>query len=136
MLAFAPFSQRPKRFRGCGRIVRQMGIQAASAFTIWAFSCRDPKGFGPQQVWVSGVAIGIILIFFGVAQGMGANFLGASAAMSKAGLAVAKVLPDLSAGKQSELVAHYIHTLGVNAPWSMALLSLCAIGAIHAMASA
>jgi SSS family solute:Na+ symporter len=113
-----------------------MGIQAAPAFTIWAFSSRDPKGFAPQQVWVSGVAIGVILIFFGVAQGMGANFLGASAAANEAGLAVARVLPELGPGKQSELVIHYIHTLGANAPWLMALLAVCVLAVIHAVASA
>jgi Na+/proline symporter len=113
-----------------------MGIQAAPAFTIWAFSSRDPKGFGPQQVWVSGVIVGVILIFFGVAQGMGANFLGASPAVTEAGLMVARVLPDLSAGKESGLVAHTIHIISARSPWLMALLAICAFAAIHAMAAA
>lgn len=113
-----------------------MGIQAAPAFTMWAFSSRDPKGFAPQQVWVSAAAIGVILIFFAVAQGMGAHFLGASPAVTDAGLAIAKILPDLRAGKQTSVVAYYIKSIGDNAPWFMALLAVCALAAIQAMAAA
>jgi SSS family solute:Na+ symporter len=113
-----------------------MGIQAAPAFTMWAFSSRDPKGFAPQQVWVSAAAIGVILVFFAVAQGMGAHFLGASPAVTDAGLAVAKVLPDLGSGKQTNVVAYYIKSIGDHAPWFMALLAVCALAAIQAMASA
>lgn len=113
-----------------------MGIQAAPAFTIWAFSCRDTKGFGPQQVWISGVVIGLVLIFFGVAQGMGANFLGASPALDELGLTISHVLPDLSGGKESGLVAHLIHIISSRAPWLAALLAVCGFAAIHAMASA
>ena len=113
-----------------------MGIQAAPAFSIWAFSCRDPRGFGPQQVWVSGVVMGAALVFFGVLQGVGANFLGASPELNTAGLAVAQVLPELSSGKEYGLSAHYIHTLASKAPWLMALLAMCAIAAIHSMAAA
>lgn len=113
-----------------------MGIQAAPAFTMWAFSSRDPKGFAPQQVWVSAGVVGVILLFFAVAQGMGAHFLGASPAVTDAGLAVGKVLPDLGAGKQGSVVVHYIKSLGDRAPWFMALLAVCALAAIHAMASA
>lgn len=112
-----------------------MGIQASPAFSIWVFSSRDTKGFGPQQVWVSGLGVGVILVFFVVAQGMGANLLGGSAAVNAAGLSVAPVLPVLADGKQSSLVSWYIHSISLG-PWFKALLALCALAAIQAMTSA
>ena len=110
-----------------------MGMQASPAFSMLAFSCRDPKGFAPQQVWVSAGLVGAVLVFLSVAQGMGANFLGASASLSAAGLALGQVLPDLGGGKESGLVAQYLLLLAHEAPWLMALLAVCALAAIHAM---
>ncbi len=54
-----------------------MGIQASPAFSMWAFSSRDPAPFAPQQVWASSFVIGIILILFTAMQGLGSHFLGA-----------------------------------------------------------
>ncbi len=110
-----------------------MGIQASPAFSVLAFSCRDPKGFAPQQVWVSAGLVGAVLVFLSVAQGMGANFLGASETISDAGLALGKSLPDLSGGEESGLFAHYLLLIANEAPWLMALLAVCALAAIHAM---
>jgi solute:Na+ symporter, SSS family len=53
-----------------------MGIQSAPAFSMWAYSNKDPKPFAPQQVWASSAAIGLILFTFTAFQGMGAHFLG------------------------------------------------------------
>lgn len=53
-----------------------MGIQAAPAFTMWAFGNNNPKPFAPQQVWASSFAIGFILFTFTAFQGMGAHLLG------------------------------------------------------------
>ena len=112
-----------------------MGIQASPAFSMLAFSCRDPKGFGPQQVWVSAAGVGLLLVFFGLVQGLGANFLGASSALREAGLALGSVLPDLGQGKEAQLYARYLLTLAESAPWFMALLAVCALAAIHSMVS-
>jgi SSS family solute:Na+ symporter len=112
-----------------------MGIQATPAFSMLAYSCRDPKGFGPQQVWVSAAGVGLLLVFFALVQGLGADFLGASAALREAGLTLGAPLPDLSHGKEVQLYARYLLTLAQSAPWFMALLAVCALAAIHAMVS-
>ena len=54
-----------------------MGIHSAPAFSMWAFSNRNPSPFAPQQVWASSFGIGLILFFFTAMQGMGGHFLGA-----------------------------------------------------------
>jgi solute:Na+ symporter, SSS family len=53
-----------------------MGIQSSPAFSMWAFSNKDPGPFAPQQVWASSAGIGIILFVFTAMQGMGIHFLG------------------------------------------------------------
>ena len=110
-----------------------MGIQASPAFSMLAFSCRDPKGFAPQQVWVSAGAIGLVLVFFSLLQGLGANFLGASRVINDAGLALGHSLPVFGAGQETGLVAHYLLSVADSAPWFTALLAVCALAAIHAM---
>jgi SSS family solute:Na+ symporter len=38
-----------------------MGIHSSPAFSMWAFSNKDPEPFAPQQVWASSVGIGFAL---------------------------------------------------------------------------
>ena len=47
-----------------------MGIHSSPAFSMWAFSNKDPEPFAPQQVWASSVGIGFALFVFTAAQGM------------------------------------------------------------------
>ena len=47
-----------------------MGVQAAPAFSMWAFASRDPAPFALQQVWASSLVVGIILLLFAAMQGM------------------------------------------------------------------
>ena len=54
-----------------------MGIQAAPAFSMWAFGNSNPRPFAPQQVWASSLVIGGIMFFFTAFQGIGAHFIGA-----------------------------------------------------------
>jgi Na+/proline symporter len=110
-----------------------MGIQAAPAFTIWAFACRSAKGFGIQQVWASAAAIGIILVFFAALIGMGAHFLGATPAVSDAGMAVSSWLPAEAGRDPANLIAYYIAAIGRNDPWFTGLLAVCALAAVQAM---
>ncbi|SMF29271.1 solute:Na+ symporter, SSS family [Tistlia consotensis] len=110
-----------------------MGIQAAPAFTIWAFACRSAKGFAPQQVWASAAAVGLILVFFGTLAAMGAHFLGASAAVTEDGLALARWLPEAAGQDPANLVAHFIRAIGAGDPWFNGLLAVCALAAIQAM---
>lgn len=60
-----------------------MGIQAAPAFTMWAFGSTDPKPFAIQQVWASAFGIGLILFVFGTLIGIGAQFGGGSAQVNR-----------------------------------------------------
>lgn len=110
-----------------------MGIQAAPAFTMLAFASRDSKGFAPQQVWACGGIVGLVLLFFALAPGLGAHFLGASQAATDAGLAVARWLPVQDGGSKGGLIAYYIHALGNGAPWFMGLLAICALAAVQAI---
>ncbi len=112
-----------------------MGIQAAPAFTMLAFASRDTRGFAPQQVWASGVAIGVVLLFFALAPGLGAHFLGASPEAADAGLAVANLLPPQDGGGKGGLVAYYIRLLGDGSPWFMGLIAICALAAVQAIAA-
>ena len=47
-----------------------MGIHSSPAFSMWAFSNKDPEPFAPQQVWASSFGIGLALFIFTAAQGM------------------------------------------------------------------
>ena len=48
-----------------------MGIQASPAFTMWAFSNRNPRPFPWQQAIASTFFVGFALFFFTAIQGMG-----------------------------------------------------------------
>jgi len=113
-----------------------MGIHSAPAFTMWSFGNKDPSPFAPQQVWASSFGIGLILFFFTAAQGMGAHFLGATPEVTKAGMGLATVLPDLTANKQGSLVPHYINLVGEAAPWFVGLLAVCALAAMQSTGAA
>jgi solute:Na+ symporter, SSS family len=110
-----------------------MGIQAAPSFTMLAFASRDVRGFAPQQVWASGAIVGVILLFFALAPGLAAHFLGASQAAIDAGLASAKLLPVQDGFSKGGLIAYYISSLGDSAPWFMGLLAICALAAVQAV---
>ena len=113
-----------------------MGIQSAPAFSMWAFGNRSPKPFATQQVWASSFGIGLILFFFTAFQGMGAHFLGANGEVTKAGMALASALPDLTANKQGGLVPHYINTIADTVPWLVGLLAVCALAAMQSTGAA
>jgi hypothetical protein len=66
---------------------------------------------------------------------MGANFLGGSPAISQKGLALARILPDVTGSDTPTLVAAYIKSVGFAAPWFAALLAICALAAIQIMAA-
>ncbi|MBX6321360.1 MAG: sodium:solute symporter family protein [Rhodospirillaceae bacterium] len=111
------------------------GIQAAPAFTMWAFGSRSLKGFAPQQVWASAAVVGLVLVFFAAAVGMGAHFLGASAPVTQKGLAVAGWLAPLAPERPIDLVAGYVAAIADRAPWFGGLLAVCALAAVQALAA-
>ncbi|MFV1997660.1 MAG: sodium:solute symporter [Acidiferrobacterales bacterium] len=122
-----------------------MGIQSAPAFSMWAFSNRNPKPFAPQQVWASSFGIGFILMVFTAIQGLGAHFLGADTVFAAAhpdmvnnvmaaGLG-GKDLMD-SVGKQGMLVPQLIRLMADTAPWLVGLLSVSALAAMQSTGAA
>jgi solute:Na+ symporter, SSS family len=96
------------------------GVQASPAFTILGFSCRDVRGLAAQQVWTFGGVVGVILLFFAVAQGLGPHFFGA---------------PQSAAAGYSDLTAPYLQPLAQTDPWLMALLAACALAAVQVAAA-
>ncbi|MCZ6678441.1 MAG: hypothetical protein O7E52_14475 [Candidatus Poribacteria bacterium] len=52
-----------------------MGIQAAPAFSMWAFSNRDTRPFPWQQAVASSLIVGAVLIFFTAFQGLGGQIM-------------------------------------------------------------
>ncbi len=113
-----------------------MGIQAAPAFTMWAFGNASPKPFAPQQVWASALVIGGILFIFTAIQGMGANLLGANPLVNDAGLALSNVLPESIAAKPDSLVPHYFNQIAESLPWLVGLLAVCALAAMQSTGAA
>lgn len=94
-----------------------MGIQAAPAFSMWAFASRDPAPFAPQQVWASSLVIGIILLLFTAVQGM-------SEGPALGGLSDRE-------GSQVMLVPQLTDLMSDTAPWLVGLLAVCALAAMQ-----
>ncbi len=122
-----------------------MGIQAAPAFSMWAFSNLNPKPFAPQQVWASAFGVGLILMVFTAIQGMGGHFLGADLRFSEAHPELVNNVmqeglqgKDLmeSEGKQGMLVPQLIRIVGDSMPWLVGLLSVCALAAMQSTGAA
>ncbi len=113
-----------------------LGVLAAPAFSILAFSSATPRPFAAQQLWASAAALGAIVLVFSAIQGLAALVLGGNAAAADAGLAAARVLPDLSGGRQAALVPYYVNSVTEALPWLAALLAVCGIVAMQAASAA
>jgi SSS family solute:Na+ symporter len=96
-----------------------MGLQLAPHFSILAFAARSPNGFVSQQTWASAAIMGAILVIFSVAQGLGAHLDSGADPSTVGGGAVALV----------------IASVGVRAPWFLALLGVCALAAVQGLAA-
>jgi len=114
-----------------------MGIHSSPAFSMWAFSNKDPEPFAPQQVWASSFGIGFALFLFTAAQGMGAHLLGADPVVNAAGVNISNVLPEsIGTGGQGNLVPYLINTVADTAPWFVGLLAVCALAAMQSTGAA
>lgn len=126
-----------------------MGIQSSPAFSMWAFSNKNPAPFAPQQVWASAFGIGLILFFFTAMQGVGGHLLGANGGFAEARPdVVTNVLGPVlqqdygvndimeADGKQGLLVPLLIGTLGDSMPWLVGLLAVCALAAMQSTGAA
>lgn len=114
--------------------VALMGLTLNPIFSVVSFSSRSPKGFGVQATWASAGLMGGLLLLFAVPQGLGAILLGASPAVSEAGLAAG----DALAGRIEPgggIVGAYVATLGPVAPWFAAILAVAALAAVQSFAA-
>jgi Na+/proline symporter len=127
-----------------------MGIHSSPAFSMWAFSNKNPRPFAPQQVWASSFGIGLILFFFTAFHGVGAHFLGANAdflanSPELANDTLSRFIEvkegdpqDIMkmAGGQGNLVPILIRSMGEAAPWLVGLLAVCALAAMQSTGAA
>ena len=104
-----------------------MGIQAAPAFTMWAFANRDPRPFPWQQVVASSIVIGGIMFFFTAVQGLGGRILD---------LELVAGTEPLGIPQSDSLVPYLIDTLSSWAPWLVGLLAVCALAAMQSTGAA
>ena len=111
-----------------------MGIQSSPAFSMWAFSNRNPKPFPLQQVWASTLGIGIALFIFSAMQGMSGWVL----SLFRPEGAAETVLPlaNLVGGRQGNLVPYLIHLMRDTAPFLVGLLAICALAAMQSTGAA
>lgn len=109
-----------------------MGIQASPAFSMLAFSCRDTRGFAPQQVWATGAVVGAVFLFFAIAYGLAGHLLSAPADV----LASVGVAADTGGASYMDLGASFILSLAAERPWMSALLAMCVLSAIQVAAGA
>ncbi len=122
-----------------------LGIQSTPNFSMLLFSSRSTRPLAVQQVWISSLLMGIILVIFIVFLGMGAHFLGADAALLSArpdlvnneiGFALqANGIDDMmeARGAQFALVPYLINLTTDSAPW---LVGIMAIGGLSVMQAA
>ncbi|MEE2831963.1 MAG: sodium:solute symporter family protein [Candidatus Latescibacterota bacterium] len=111
-----------------------MGIQAAPAFSMWAFANKSPKPFPWQQVFASSLAIGGILFVFTAIQGLSGSVLFHEILPDTQKLG----LPTNSAGQPitDYLVPYLIASLEQNYPWLLGLLCVCALAAMQSTGAA
>ena len=115
-------------------LIALMGIQTSPAFSMLALASRRPA-FAAQQVWVSALVMGLILMVFTVIQGIGGHFLGADQSFLAAHPDL--VHPMIEDGLQNRdlLVPELIRLVGETMPWLMGLLAIAALAAMKSTAS-
>ncbi len=108
------------------------GIVMSPSFSMLAFSNRDVKSFGSQQVWFSSFLIGFILIFFASAIGTGSIFLGSNEIINQSGNNISNILPnEISPNNLGSIVPHLINVIGEYSPLFFGLLLICGIAALQ-----
>ena len=108
------------------------GIIISPSFSMLAFSNREVKSFGTQQVWFSSFLIGFVLIFFTAAIGSGSIFLGSNDLINQTGNNISNVLPNnISPYNLEGLVPHLINVIGEYSPLFFGLLLICGIASLQ-----
>ncbi|MCP5082242.1 MAG: hypothetical protein GY948_11150 [Alphaproteobacteria bacterium] len=121
------------------------GIIVSPVFSNWALCVRSDKPAPPQMIWTSAALLGLVLLVFTLAQGLGGHLLGGNMAMTDGrGDFVYNVMgANLSGmdlmeteGQENELVPVLIYLLGDTLPWLFGLLTVCALAALNATSAA
>ena len=113
-----------------------MGIILSPSFSMWSFSTRHPKSFSYYQVWGCAAAIGILLFVFVTFQGVGANLLGANAAINNNGLSINNLLPETPSSDHTLVIYHIASLMDKHAIWLTGALILGLIAALQSTAAA
>ena len=103
-----------------------MGIILSPSFSMWSFSTQHPKSFSYYQVWGCAAAIGALLFVFVTFQGVGANLLGANAAINNEGLSINNLLPETPSSDHT-LVAYHIISLMAVSYTHLPLPTICCV---------
>ena len=123
-----------------------MGNQSSPASTMWAFSAKDARAFGYQQVFASALGMGLIIIIFTAIIGVGGHFLGADYSLRENSSEIAAknllgvfindedLMTNKSIGKEA-LVPILIRMILDISPILIGLLALSALAAIQSTAA-
>lgn len=109
-----------------------MGVLASPAFSMFGAATRSARGFAVQQVWLTGVGVGLLLLFFVSTQGLAAHLLGANADLNQANLNTNNALSVLEPGEQARVIVEYLKVFQDTAPWVLGFFGICVVAAIHA----
>ncbi len=112
------------------------GIQLSPNFSMLAFSAREVKSFGAQQVWFSAFFVGFILIFFSTAIGVGSILLGGNDIVNQSGNNISNLLPkNIFPNNASTVVPHLVNIIGDYSGIFFGILAICGVAAVQATAN-
>jgi len=112
------------------------GIQMSPNISMLTFANKDPSCFSTQQVWFSGFLIGLILIFFTTAIGIGSTLLGGNNFVNESGNNISNILPpNIYPDKAVSIVPHIINLVGEYSFIFFGILAICAIASVQLTSS-
>lgn len=126
-------------------VIAFTGLITSPVIVGWSLGVQTSKPAAHSMILSSAVLLGLLLLVFSVVQGLGGHLLGGNMAMSEergdfvynvmgANLAGMDLMETV--GQEYELIPVLIHLMGDTLPWLFALLTVCALAALHASSSA
>jgi len=108
------------------------GILLSPNFSMITFASKEVGPFAAQQAWFSGLLIGLVLIFFTTAIGIGSIFLGANDVLNETGNNISNVLPpNIIPENLDALVPNLINLIGEYSPIFFSVIVICAIASFQ-----
>lgn len=108
-----------------------LGVHALPAFSMAVFASRSPLPFMPQQLWLSAIVCGALLVGAGWVIGIGSHFLGANAAFTVLYPEQSLSLLNLQDKSTAHFFAQLAQTVAQTAPWAMAMITLVLMGILQ-----